>query len=894
MGAFDDLIPASAEGSPPAGAFDDLIPKKENSEVKREVPLAARPLVGANRAIAGMVGAPVDLYSRFVGQPFAKLVTGREQEPLPGGSETVKQGMGLIGANPDDVRPAETTGEKVLEGAGEGAASMLVPGLGAEALLARSLQEGAGLGNLMLNIIRGTGTASNAGIGAAGGAAGEVAAEAIPDGPNYAVGLFGLSTAPPGSMRERALPTAPLDISREAVRGAARLGGNIAGGGAAAGATSGVEAAGRAVGSAVRAATEPVELRAARTIMGRAQDPGALRQAAQEASEAPALVPGSQPTTFQATGDLGVGGLEREVAASQKGVPRFAGVREEQNAARLAELESLQKALPENADPHDVAAYVQGRVQQLEQTFGERVTAARNQLDEAFKSGQLNEAEYGAALREAPIRLRAELEKTEDALWAAVDPDRVSPFNPTNLKAGVESIEGAIPRTAKAAEGEERALFDVVKGLDETTTFGDITALRSRLTDELREATNTPTVRRRITMMLGEVDKALGEAGAASPEVLARYAAARSATRDVKTRFGEGAVGRTLKEGDNDGFRMTASNVARNIFDRPEDLRAYLTAVGDDAAARAQLQDYAAFSLRKTAVRDGMMSDAKYQKWVADHDYVLKEFPELRTKFADMRAAQTALDDSLAAQKQALADYQTGAVKRLLNTHDPQIVIADALKTPGAFEALAKEVAGDPAAAAGLKRAVVDHMLAKAKSTAEAGTSGQVQIKSDTLQQFLINNRRSLSALFTPEEMTSMNNVAADLQRANRSNVAVKVPGPGTAQDLGGNLKSIMGHLMRHFGATAGGGAGSVFGPAGMVAGAAAGAVADAMRVARVNSIESALVEMMLDPKMAAIWLKRVPAANAEATASNFARRMKALTAAQVTEAMDQESKRQR
>lgn len=900
MGAFDDLIPESAESgaAPPAGTFDDLIPKREEipdrwgtargapstlrgralpagtpDTTNKEVPLAVRPFVGANRAIADMAGAPVDIYSRFVGQPFAKAVTGREQQDLPGGSETVKQGMGLVGANPDDVRAAASPEEKILEATGEGAATMLVPGLGAEALLARTMAQSDALGAQLTRIIAGSGAASNTAIGAAGGALGEVAAESVPDEGNVTVG--------------------PLEFSPEALRDAARLGGNIAGGGMVAGATSGVEAGARSAGNTVRAATEPVELRAARTITSRAEDPGALRQAAERAVEAPPLVEGSQPTLFQTTGDLGVGGLEREVAASPKGVPRFAGVREEQNTARLAELEKLQQSLPENADPGAVAAAVQKRVQELETTFAERVTAARNELDERFRTGQLNEAEYGTALREAPIRLRTELEKTEDALWAAVDPDRVAPFNPQNLRAGVDAIERAIPRTAKAAEGEERALFDVFKGLDETTTFGDITALRSRLTDELREATNTPTVRRRINLMLKEVDSALAESGAASPEVLERYAAARTSTRDVKSRFGEGAVGRVLKEGDNDGFRTTASNVAKNIFDRPEDLRAYLAAVGDDAAARAQLQDYAAFSLRKAAVRDGMMSQAKYDQWVASHDYVLKGFPELRARFENIRSAQTALDDALAAQKQALADYQSGAVKRLLNTQDPEQVITNALKRPGEFTALAQQVANDPAAKVGMKRAVIEFMMKQARSTAEAGTSEQPQINSATLQKFFLNNKRSLAALFESEELASIEAVTRDLQRANRSITAVRVPGgSNTAQDQQAGMMTVLRHMLAsHGGKAAGGAGGSLFGPVGMAAGAVAGAVADAMRVARVNSVENALVEMMLDPKMAAIWLKEVPAKDGAATAANFARRLKALTAAQVMQEIEREGR---
>ena len=872
-----------------SGGGDGRVPSAGDASAPKEVPDAARPLVGFNRTVADMAGAPVDAMNAVVrgagaeGSPTTavlnSIMSPKAQElrrraygetPMAepfGGAGTVKKGMGLVGANPDDVRPAETAGERILEGAGSGVAAMLVPGLGAEALLARATSvDGAIMGALQM--VRGTGAASNAAIGAAGGAVGEVAAEAVPDDASLSVG--------------------PVDFSAGALKDAARLGGNIAGGGVAAGLQSGVEAGARTVGNAVRAATEPVELRAARSILGRSEDPAALRMAAERAAEAPPIVNGSNPTLFQATGDLGVGGLEREVAASPKGVPRFAGVREEQNSARLAELDRLQKALPENADPANTASYVQKRVQELEQSFGERVTAARNELDERFKTDLLNEAEYGAALREAPIRLRAELEKAEDALWAAVDPDRVAPFNPATLKGGVDAIEKSIPRTAKAAEGEERALFDVFKALDDSTTFGDITALRSRLTDELREATNTPTVRRRISLMLKEVDNALGETGASAPDVLDRYAAARAATRDVKSRFGDGAVGRIMKEGDNDGFRTTASNVAKNIFDRPEDLRAYLGAVGDDAAARAQLQDYAAFSLHKDAVRDGMMSPAKYQKWLADHDYVMKEFPALRERFGNIQSAQTALDDALAAQKQALADYQTATIKRLLKTEDPEQVIAKALSAPGEFTILAKEAANDPAATAGMKRAVVDFMMKQAKSTAEAGTSGETQINAATLQKFFLNNKRSLSALFSPEEMASIERVTMDLQRANRSNVAVKIPvGSNTTQDMGG--RSFFETAIRSRGGRI---AGALMDPTGGVAGYAVGGLVDALRVARATKIEDALVEMMLNPKIAAEWLRKVPAKDGAATASSFARRLKALTAAQVTEAFDEDSKR--
>ena len=873
-----------------------LMSDDDVSSVGKEVPDAARPLVGANRMIATMAGVPVDLVSWGINK-LSGAVGGPPDliKDAIGSSGSFKKAMGALpfgGANPDDVRPANTPGERILEASGEAGASMLVPGLAAEALLAKAVTvDGAIMGALQM--LRGTGPKSNTAIGVAGGALGEVAAESVPADARLSLG--------------------PLDFSPKAVKDAARLGGNLVGGMSTMVAQSALEAGGRAARSAWQAATEPVKLRAARTMLGRAEDPGAFRAAAENAAEAPLLVEGSRPTTFQATGDLGIGGLEREVAASQTGVPRFAGVREEQNSARLAELEKLQKSLPEDADAGAFVTAVQKWVQQIAETFGERVNVARTKLDEAFKVGRLNEAEYGVALREAPVRLRTALEKIEDDLWRAIDPDKTVPFNPTDLKAGFAKIEKDIPRTSKMPEAEEASLLDVVLGpknsetgiriggLDDKTTFGEITALRSRLTDATRDRTLTPTVKRRISIMLEEVDLALKNTGLAVPglsnaeavigSVLERYAAARAATRDIKERFGEGAVGRVLAEGDNEGFRMTASNVAKNLFDRPEDLRAYLASVGDDAAARASLQDYAAFSLQKDAVKDGMMSTSKYRKWLDDHDYVLKEFPDLRAKFGDMRAAQSTLDDVLAAQKQALTDYQDGAIKRLFNTKDPELVITNALKRPGEFEALVAEASKNPAAIAGMKRAVVNFMMKQARSTAESGTSGETQINAATLQKFFLNNKRSLSALFSPEQLASMESVTKDLQQANRSIAAVRIPGgSNTAQDTSGRFMTALSQVVsQHGGKAAGGVGGSMFGPVGAAAGVAAGAVADAMRVARVNSIENALVEMMLDPKMAAEWLRKVPATEAaETAASSFARRLKALTAAQVTEAMNE------
>lgn len=961
MSWWDDapLVDRAKAAAPPGesdGKWWEGAPLAQDAP-KNEVPLPARPFVGVNRAIAGMVGAPVDAATWAINNSPGTLLVNKGAEalgfkpPIPkienpiGGSESIKRGMGLINANPDDVRPAETFAEKMLESAGEGAASMLIPGLGAEAALARSWKAGETLGSMALNIIRGTGAASNTAIGAAGGALGEVAAESAPEG----------------------------------YENIARLAGNVVGGGVVAAGQSAAEAGVRAAGGALRSAIEPAELAAARQIVARADNPGTFRQNVADAADTPQLVPGSQPTTFQATGDLGVGALEREVAASPKGVPRFAERRVEQNTSRVEALERISNPA---ANSDDVATYVRARLQGLTDDFDGRVGAARGGLDDALTraGGRAadNEAGYGEALRGPLTRLEKEAEQAEDVLWRAIDADKKTLVNPEGLRKAAADMEDAIPRTAKGPAGDEDEILDAIFNLDGKTTFGEIIALRSRLTEAMRaeRKEGSPTVLRRLNIMLGEVDNTLartagdvasdpsrraviidnlrthagtwqdetaqaglGNEGAAArtvaragsqgegvappptggvppgpgapgagrgepslppgdqgvpgiaPEVADRYAAARAATRELKTTFGEGPVGGVLAPGAQYGsFKTTASNVAGKLFDRPESLQAYVKAAGDDPAAISAIQDYAAFSLRQAAVKDGMLSPPKYQKWVDDHAYVLRQFPEMEKKFANVSTAQAALDDAMASQKQALKDYQTSAVTRLIGGDEPAQVVGKAMGSPGQFTALVNLVKDDPAALAGLKRATVEFMMSKAMSTAEAGASGVNQINAATLQKFYLQNRRALATLFNEDELANIVNVAADLRQANRSIVAVKIPGgSNTTQDQWSSRLSVVQNVIsKNMGAAGGGLAGSTMGPIGSVAGAIAGAAADALRAARVDRIDKAVVEMMLDPKVAAPWLAKVPA-DTPAAASSFARRLRAATANQVMQAIEEE-----
>ena len=81
----------------------------------------------------------------------------------------------------------------------------------------------------------------------------------------------------------------------------------------------------------------------------------------------------------------------------------------------------------------------------------------------------------------------------------------------------------------------------------------------------------------------------------------------------------------------------------------------------------------------------------------------------------------------------------------------------------------------------------------------EGATTGRGLIKSDQFQTFVRQHEDSLRAVLTPEQFATLRNVADDLQRANRSLTAVKIPGQSnTAQDFYATMEgaSRLGQLM--------------------------------------------------------------------------------------------------
>lgn len=951
-GPWERFTPAAAEESGPWSRFAAAAPEPAADPAavpKQDVDLATRAGMALNRdVIAPALGAPMDAASWVVNKigRGVQSLTGAERKDIIvdpiGGSESIKKGIAAVGravgvenAHPDSAIPATTLPQKIAEGVGQGVGMAVLPGLGAEAMLARSMTAADTFGTMALNILRGTGTASNAAMGAGGGAAGVVAEEMAP--------------AENPTVMGQQLP----------IREAIRAGGEMLGGlGVAAGESLGrgaINAAGRGAREVARTAFEPAEMEAGRQILARADNPAAFRQNLAEAADAELVLPGSRPTTFQATGDMGVGALEREVQQRPGALEQFRQRATDQNEARVQTLEGLAEP---NADTRSVGDFLRTQLDNIEAEHRAKVAAARQEaqarLEESGGTQFDNTAGYGSGLQRQLDTLDRQRKAAEGRLWEAFrEAAGNKPIAIGDFKKAVAQIADEIGPFAEKLEGREAGIFATIRGGADYATFKDIGDLRSRITDVLRDPQElTGTQRRRLSQVLEQLDgtldaevarvadgpaiaktmesieaednakaawqgwvranvpngtnwldanppprvleayeRAFGGGDAAptglTPNDVAAYDAARTATRERKQTFGEGAVGAVLEPGPRRGtFNTTESLVPGRLLKRPEDLRAFVAAAGDNPEAMALAQDALAFDMRKAAVTlDGLLSPQKLQGWIEKNPEALRAFPDLQAKFANARAAQETLDAAVERQGQAVKDFQTAAVKKVLADADPVAAVGSAMKTPESFGQLVETVRADPAAFGGLKRAAVEWMLSRGLSTAEAGTSGVQQIRPDTLQRTFLNNRASLAKLFSPEELQSMAAVTADLQRAMRSQNALRIPGQSnTAQDQAGNFGSALRTLFtQHLGKGAAvaidGGATSIIG----------GAVMDAMRSARMGSVDRAVAEMMLDPKMANLWISKLPQGSPEAAQRTFARRLKTIAAQQVVQALNTE-----
>ncbi|WP_316358976.1 hypothetical protein [Devosia sp.] len=899
---------------------------------------------GLNNALYSVAGFPVDAANTAmrIGAAGINAATGSDiqlPENTVGGRQSIADAFGQVGvADPANVVPANNF-ERSLRAGGEGAGYAVAPEL-VFAQLSKLGIVGAKAQQLMGQIFGEArtvgGTTGNMVAGATSGMGAQIAADAAPEEWKGTAALSGgLTGAGVGTLATQ-LP---------------RLAG----------------AGGRAIGDFLAPFTQGGrEQMAGQQLRKGSTSPGAVIDAITNAPTE--VVSGSKSTTFQMTGDMGIGGMERGAAANNPAefMQRYA----DQNAARIGAIEGMQ---PTGA-PETIVTAVRSHMKQIDDELEAAVTgAARNAQGKVAAIGQGATPDIaGGNMRNSLEAARTAAKARERALWDAVDPDGTLALSTSGTKAQTARIIKEMPASAKPPEGEEAAIMGAVRQFGDTMPFSEITALQSRIKTQMRAeriANGESPAYRRLTQLNGAIQQDLetaiagkvqqqaeavaagqmsfedtiaasitrqqqewyaarsqgavgltGEAGAGfngrsgpaplsgsfgaerqtgpgfrttsrapglSPNAgqpnfdraaLDRLNTARQATKQRVETFDNSTLGPIRRRpGTTSPYDMPASAVPAQIFNPSpksvDALRSYRAAVGDGPAL-TQLQDYAIDRLRKVALReDGTFDPGKVASWRRSHADVLRSFPQFDASLADAARASETLASVVASREAARAEAGRGILGRIMGLNSPDDVTRAVGSLFGRQDSqnlmmkLVMALGKSPEAKEGLRKAVVDYVLMRFVGNTEAATSRLGTIKSDQLQTFINQNKGALRiAGFGDEELKLMDNIAEDLQRANRSLASVKLPGgSNTTQDMissrAGKDSSVM---LRILLASAGGGAGvgmlsnSMTGAAAMLGAGVVGA----MRQKGIHTVNDLVKDALLNPERARLLMMKASPGN--------------------------------
>jgi hypothetical protein len=213
-------------------------------------------------------------------------------------------------------------------------------------------------------------------------------------------------------------------------------------------------------------------------------------------------------------------------------------------------------------------------------------------------------------------------------------------------------------------------------------------------------------------------------------------------------------------------------------------------------------------------------------------------------------------------------------------------------------------IGGRPAALTGwpnpearecLRKCLADWITQRFVSNTEAGTSGMGQVKSDQFQTFMKQNAAALGVIFKPGEVSALKSLAADLQQANRSISAVKLPGrSNTPQDIiaearGGAVgQSWLSRIARFGTVGTQAGVGAIAGgPVGAGVAVGAGEMLSVLRAAGLQKVDDIIADAMLNPGRALILLTKAPTRPTQKDIDAFAQRYRKAVLASVLAQLD-------
>lgn len=492
--------------------------------------IAANVAAGANKAIFGALGAPVDLTAGAMNlvPRGINAATGSHiptiQNP-PGGSQWLGQQFGKVSVDPNTVQPVGEA-ERIAQGVGGAVAQVPAMALG------------------------GAATAPFLSEGMAGGVASAVRSSAGETGP--AAALTATAAGAGGGLGQGAEDAAP-----EPLKPLASLGGNLAGAAGITGIFRGVQGAGgliaRKAGEAgigskqdfngarataaqanktgatlaeqmgpqgqqnvERAVDTEQQARDLETTLADPQTSPVDRAAAQQQLQAIQgrrvnLVPGSSPTTAQVAQTAGASNLERQARLTNG--PQFEELAKQQNNARVAAIQGLE---PTGASPASVGELFTQHLNALDQRGQQSIgqlAGVRNAAVEA-SGGAAPTGTYGGQIREMLQTAEEPVHAAASRAFQAVDPDGAWTIQSAPLRTIADGLAQGVSPTAKT-DAQTNALLARGQTQPAVIPFSSLSEMRADANDALKRlmrSGDAPSEVRRLTLFKQGIDQTISQA----------------------------------------------------------------------------------------------------------------------------------------------------------------------------------------------------------------------------------------------------------------------------------------------------------------------------------------------------------------------------------------------
>jgi hypothetical protein len=286
-----------------------------------------------------------------------------------------------------------------------------------------------------------------------------------------------------------------------------------------------------------------------------------------------------------------------------------------------------------------------------------------------------------------------------------------------------------------------------------------------------------------------------------------RYKAATAGHRDYSRVYKEGPVGESLRNTGSSGqYRIPSSGIPSKAFvpgDRGyQTADAFLRAANISPDAVTAMQEAALNALRKTAVKDGVISPAKLAAWKANHAPALRaldeQVPGFSKSFDDAAKATDKLVEFAARQKKMKDDFKESAFGKFVGLKEPdeiQNAVGSMLTAQkGAVANVRQMVKGmPPDAVEGMRKAAVDWIVRTMTNAAEAGGSEEKKLSYAKIDSLIKNRGSALSELFTPEQMNTLRAVQRDMELSDRTRQAALNPTnpSGSAKNMQASLEAL-------------------------------------------------------------------------------------------------------